>query len=91
MHARIKNIHLRVSLDIARSDFTFTGCFNVNGLGTVSIKLCSQTLDAQDDLCDILLNTGDRGQLMVYAVNLYRVDCDEESSTRLRLLPSVIP
>ena len=76
MHAGIQEIYLGVSLDIARSDFTFTGRFNVNSLRTVSIQLCSQTLDAQDDLSDILLYTRDRGQLVVYAVNLYRIDCN---------------
>ena len=64
---RIEYLHFRVCLDVAGGDYALAGGFNVHGLGAGRMQKRYDALDVEDDLSHVLLHTGDRGKLMLYA------------------------
>jgi hypothetical protein len=60
----IHDLDLLVTNDVTRGDNTFAGGVDVDDLGAIAIQLCGQSLEVQDDLSDIFLDTGDGRKLV---------------------------
>ena len=71
MPVGVEDLDLCILLDAAGSNLPFTVRLNANGLGAIGKELCTDALEVQDNLGDILLNALHSGELMHYAVNLY--------------------
>ena len=65
----IQDLHLAVRLDVAGCDFARADGVDVDGLGFVAVQLGQQTLDIQNDLSDVFLDSLDRTEFVLYAIN----------------------
>ena len=71
----VEDLHLAVGLDIAGSNHTFAGGFDVDRLGALAVEFGNDALYVQDNLGYILFHTGDRAELMLNACNLDARNC----------------
>ena len=71
VHTGVQHLHLGGSGDGASGDLAFALCGNLHPHGFVAVELGGQSLDVQDDLGDVLLHTGDGGELVLDAIDLH--------------------
>ena len=65
----IENFYLGVCFDVARGNLALAAAFNVDSLGAVSVNLENHILQIQDNLGNVLLHTGERGEFVQNVVN----------------------
>ena len=62
----VEDLNLGVCLDVTGGDFTLACRFDIDGLRSVAMQACNDTLHIQHDLRDVFLDTGDRRKLVLH-------------------------
>ena len=68
-------LRISVRLDVPGGDHALAGGLDIDGLGALAVELGDDPLDVQDDLSDVLLDTGDGAELMLDTCDLDAGDC----------------
>ena len=68
----IENLHVGIRADVARSDLTLAGGLEIDGLGAVAVEAGDDALDVENDLGHVLGHAGDRGELVLHAIDADR-------------------
>ena len=66
----VEHFQIGICLDIASLDLSGTNDVDHDGLGTLGVQLCNDTLNIQNNFSNIFHNTGDGRKLMKNAVDL---------------------
>ena len=72
MKVRIENLDLAVCLDVAGGDFTFAGGVDEDGLRALAVQSGNDLLYIQNDLRNVFLDAGNRGELVLHTRDLDR-------------------
>ena len=74
MQILVDDLTFVIGLDVTGGDFALTGLVNINGLHAVTVHLCDDSLNVQNDLGNVFLNAGDSGDLVENSIYLNALD-----------------